>query len=295
MAELTFLAAMRDLLAATPLVPAVAVGRIGPLDPTATSELPSLVLSLDASTRVRIGIGERSEPMTGVLPVRASIDLARPMLPGDSTFSLVDPTRRNVTLPHGGLVRADGAEAIASLSAPDGQVRLDGASLPLVPGAPAAGTARIDPIAGLMQLGTPLPAAGILDIDYFLGQWERGVERVTGTLRLEACAASPADAAQLAEAAVTRLLAPAARAAQPAVRALTLTALSSAAPHASPPAPMAHARRTATFAFEFQRLIDRAESSGGIIRRIPITTRLAALRVDRETRAVVSDLFVESG
>jgi len=54
-----------------------------------------------------------------------------------------------------------------------------------------------------------------------------------------------------------------------------------------------HFRRRAAFSFEYQHLVDRVESSGGVIRSIPVNTRLEVIRVEPTTGAVVSQM-VES-
>jgi hypothetical protein len=275
-AELALLDAVRDALAAAPLVPAVLLGHVGAVEPVVAGDLPALVLSLDASSRVRVGLGDRSELMTGALPVFTVVDLANPALPGDPSFSMVDATRTVLTLLHGGQAHADGSDAVLPLDPADITVRLNGNPVTVVSGAPNAGEVQADPIAGQLHFGTALPNAGTVRADYFLGQWERRVERATGTLRVDACAATGAEAASLGESALTVLLAPD----RSPLLALGLTGLSSVVfrrarpdPPAAP-AVVAHFRRRATFAFDFQNVVDRAESSGGIIRRIPVTTRL---------------------
>jgi hypothetical protein len=298
MAELAFLAAVREFLAATPLVPAVAANRIGTLEPMAPGDLPSIVLSLDSTERKRVGLGERSELMTGALPVHSSIDLANPFLPDDPDFSLIDATRRIVILPHGGLVRTDGAEATTPLAPEDISVRVDGTAVTVVTGTPNAGEVHADPIEGTLRFGTALGAAGTLAIEYFLGQWERRVERIAGVLRVDTCAASAADASQLGDSTVTRLLSSDAIASIVKLITISLTSLSSV-DRRSPPAPpenvgVAHFRRRALCAFEFQHIVDRADSSGGVIRGIPLVSRLEASRLDRRTNTIITDLVVET-
>jgi hypothetical protein len=293
MAELAFLAAVRDALTSAPLVPAVPLGHVGVAEPVAAADLPAVVLSLDTTSRVSVGLGERSELLTGALATRTAVDLASPVLPGEPAFSLVDDTRTLLTLFHGGQVHADGSEATTPLDPADITVTLDGAPVTVVPGVPNAGQVRADPIAGQLRFGTPLPAAGTVVADYFLGQWERRVERAAGTLRVDACAATGAEAASLGDAVVSRLLEPGVVP----LGTLGLAGLSSVEllpARPDPPAAaavVAHFRRRAAFAFDFQRLVDRADSSGGIIRRIPITARLEARRVDRRTGAVITEII----
>jgi hypothetical protein len=236
--------------------------------------------------------------MVGALRVRASIDLANPTLPGDASFSLIDPTRRIVTLPHGGLVRSDGGEAVAPLEPVDISVQLDATPLTVVTGAPSPGQVQADPMLGQLRTGSALPASGTLALEYFLGQWERRVERIAGVLRVDACALSGVDAEQLGASCVGRLLAPEAAASIVQLTSIELTALGTVEQRAASPPPqpvgVTHFRRRAAFAFEFQHMVDRSESSGGVIRRIPVTTRLEARRVDRVTGTIISETVVET-
>lgn len=292
MAELAFLDAVAAYLASQVLTPVVDPGRLGVTEPFVAADLPGIVLSLDESTRLRIGLGERADVMTGALPVRSTIDLADPRLAGDPTVSLLDATRRRLTLPHGGQVRADGAEG--ALGSADLVVTLGVNSFVVVPGVPAAGEVRADAATGVLDFGAALPATGQIEARYFLGVWERRAERIAGRLRVLGCAASAADAASLLAAAIGHLLAPEARSAIRLLPSMTLTSLSAVihrpAPDGVAPVTVAHFVRFATFAFEFQHLIDQPESSGGIIRRIPITTRLESLHVDRATGAILRDV-----
>ncbi|MBK6489432.1 MAG: hypothetical protein IPF98_21835 [Gemmatimonadetes bacterium] len=288
MAELAFLDAVSAYLGSQLLTPAVSSGRLGVVEPFVAADLPGVVLSLDESTRLRIGLGERADLMTGALPVRRTIDLAEPRLPEDPSFPLLDAGRRRLILPHGGQVRADGTEG--ALGAADLVVTLGATSFVVVAGVPAAGEVRADAATGLLEFGAPLPATGVIEARYFLGSWERRAERITGRLRVQGCASNAADAASVLASAIGHLLSPAARSAIRLLPSMTLTALSAVTHHPAPagvaPVTVAHFRRHATFAFEFQHLIDQPESSGGIIGRIPIITRLDALHVDRATGAI---------
>ncbi|MCC6928105.1 MAG: hypothetical protein IT359_03840 [Gemmatimonadaceae bacterium] len=299
MAELAFLDAVTTYLAATPLSPVVAASRIGVTDPFAAGDLPSVVLSLDATERRRVGLGDRGELMHGALPVATSIDLANPVLATDPTFTLLSADRRSLVMPHGGQVRADGSEG--ALANVDLIVRLGASTFTVVPGAPQAGDVRADALTGTLVFGDALPNAGTLQLQYFLGEWERRTERIVGTLRVDCCAASAADAQALGASVVRRLQGPEARDDIQLLLSISLTSLGVAAhrPPIANVAPaqqaVAHFRRAATFAFEYQHLIDRADSSGGVIRRIPVRTRLEAITTDRATGAIVRDVITVPG
>lgn len=290
MAELAFLDAVTTYLASQPLTPAVAAARIGAGEPFAAGDLPSVVLSLESSERRSVGLGDRGEVMRGALPVSVTIDLANPVLPGEPSFTLLDPTRRILVLPHGGQVRVDGTPG--ALGNEDLVVRQGATTFLVVQGAPAAGQVNADETTGTLTFGAPLPTSGTLQAQYFLGEWERRVERIAGVLRAEACAASAADAVSLGASLVRQLLAPAAREQVRLLLHLSVRQLGAAAHIPAPTgvaaAATAHFRRSATFGFEFQHLIDQPESSGGVIRQVPITTRLQAHQVDRLTGAISS-------
>jgi hypothetical protein len=294
MAELAFLSAVHDYLAAKPLSPVVAANRIGALEPSALGDLPCLVLSLEATGRRRVGLGDRSDLMRGALSVPVSIDLANPALPGDPTFSLIDNTRRVVILPHGGLVRSDGAEALAPLAPGDITVRVDDVPVTVVPGAPGPGEVQADPIVGQLRFGDPLKAVGTLGIVYFLGQWERRVERIAGVLRADACAGSGTEADRLGASCVTRLLAPDAAQSIQQLTSIELTVLGSVEQRPAPPPPpnvgVTHFRRRAAFAFEYHRLVDRVESSGGVIHRVPLVSRLSVDRFDAASGKIIAEI-----
>ncbi len=272
MAETAFLGAIEQYLRGRALAPVPA--SIGVIEPAASADLPALVLSLERTERASNGLGERSALITGgVLPVRARIDLADPVLPEDPSFRLLDDARTTLTLPHGGLVRADGDDPLgAPLSAADVTVRVAGTARPVGGGAPDGLEVRVDPTVGQLRFATALPEAGRVEVDYVLGQWEQRLERISGVLRLDVCAAAAADAHALADAAVAALLDPGARQGVRRLLSLAVVSLSSVG---VPEPDTAARRRTVRLAFGFEHEVNRPESSGGIIRTIPITTHLA--------------------
>ncbi|MEP7380592.1 MAG: hypothetical protein ABI910_02845 [Gemmatimonadota bacterium] len=267
MAESFFLSSIANYLSTAGLLPALRLS--GVAEPELSTELPAIVLSLESSARENPGLGERGELMRGALPVQANIDLANPVLPAEPGFSLLDATRRVLILPHGGLVRQDGSDpGDAPLAAADIAVTVAGTAQIVVAGAPAAGAVRADPRVGTLTFGAALPASGVVFADYRLGQWEQRLERIAGTLRLDVCAANASDAIALSDGAVQALLDPRARSAVRRLIALQVQSLGSvAAPSPTP----ASRRRTARFTFTFEREINRPDSSGGVISRIPVT------------------------
>ncbi|MEO8368315.1 MAG: hypothetical protein ABI806_03880 [Candidatus Solibacter sp.] len=263
MTENSVLSTFETLLAGLSLAPAPK--SIGVIDPAAVEELPALVLSVEGASRPGDGLGGRSALMTGALAWHAEIDLANPVLPGEPGFSLLSPDRKTLTLPHGGLVTAAGAPG--PLTAPDLAVKVKGVSQNLVQGVPGPNSFSADGATGTLTFGTALPPDGKVEADYFLGQWEQRSARCSGVLRLNVLAADAAAVRDLSDGVLQGLglsgPAKAAGFAQLAVSDIGSIGLAAA--------PVAAARlRVVRFRFEFELEINQPDSSGGIIRRIPI-------------------------
>lgn len=279
MAETFFLSSVATYLTGAGLVPAPK--ETGVVEPAAANELPAIVLSLESSARANPGLGGRGQLMTGALPVQASIDLANPVLPDEPSFVLVDTANRTLILPHGGLVRQDGSDPVDQpLGSVDISVTVAGVARTVVPGTPGAGEVRAEGRIGTLSFGDPFPAAGIVAVSYRLGQWEQRLERISGTLRLDVYAASATDAVALSDAAIDALLAPKAHSTMRRLISLALASLGSVAAVslgsiAAPDPSSVGRRRTARFAFTFEREVNRPDSSGGVISRIPATSRLS--------------------
>lgn len=286
MPETAFLDALANFLQGSAgLVPTPAL--VGIAVPVAVTELPALALALPSVERVSGGAGGAGEPVTGALPVEARIDLANPVLPGLEDFSLVSADRRELILPHGGLVRADGTEG--PLGVPDIAVTLDSAPVPLAAAPPGNGQVSADALEGRLTFGTALPPTGTVVARYNVGLWERRTTMLAGELTLTAYAGAAADAGQLSVAATRALLA----SGLPGLRKLVLVALGAIG---AADAALAGARaRQASFRFQYEHVVDDPASAGGIIRRIPLTTVLNALRLDRASGVVVEERETETG
>ncbi len=257
MAERAFLSAVQAHLSGAGLVPAPAL--VGPVEPEEATELPALVLSLDAAERAGNGLGERTSLMAGALRWQAAVDLADPVLADDPATRLLDPARKVLILPHGGLVREDGTEG------------------PLGPGDLAVtvnGNTRVftsDPATGTLTFATALPATGTVAASYFVGQWERRVARLAGVLRVDACGKTGAEAAALSDAALDALSGERVRRGVRGLLSFSVAAVSSIG---AAEQETKLRRRTLRFTFVFEHEIDRPDSSGGVIRSIPITAHL---------------------
>lgn len=248
---------------------------VGIAEPDA-SQLPAVVVSLETTQRMSVGLGERTQLVTGgALPLTVHINLANPVLPGDTTvppLSLVEPVARKVlTLPHGGLVRRNGT--VGTLDGNDLKVKVGGVDQTVVSGAPAANQVQAVPAIGQLLFGTALGNLGDVEVSYFIGQWERRVERISGTLRVDICAAAPTTIGVLGGAVLDALGAPAAKTRIVRLITLEVRGISSIGVREQPSTAR---RRVFRFFFVFEHEVNRAESSGGVIASIPIITKFAA-------------------
>jgi len=245
---------------------------VGIADPVSAAEMPAVVLSLNRVRPMGNGLGERSKLITdGTLPVKATIDLTNPVLPEEPSFRLLNPDRTELVLPHGGLVRVDGSQG--PLGSVDLSIRVGGVDRQVVTGSPGPTQVRADPLVGRLFFGSALPANGIVEANYFLGQWEQRTSRIAGTLRI---AVRDTDLARVRDlsTAVVDALQPPRSAAIKGLHGMTLVMLGSIQP---PDTALANSRaRVALLSFEFELEINRPESSGGIIMRIPVKDNIGA-------------------
>ncbi len=285
-AETAFLQALATHLR-TPGRLAPAPVTLGVSEPAAANELPAVVLWLEAVQRMGGGLGERAAMVTnGALPVSARIDLANPVLPEEPTFRLLSADRLTLVLPHGGWVKADGSSGL--LSAADLQVSVDGAARAVVNAAPAANEVQPAAAVGTLLFGSALPNAGIVQATYVLGQWERRVVPIAGRLRIAIHAGNAADTAALSDAVIEAMDAALPRG----MHKVALGQITSVAPVL--PANPGNARaRSLAYSFEYEHEVNRPDSSGGVIRRIPITTHVAATSIEAATGAIVTTVFSE--
>jgi hypothetical protein len=284
MAASAFLAAVRTYLQGLSLTPAPAM--IGNAEPVQANQMPAVVLSLEGADNAGTGVGERATLITdGALPWQAAIDLANPVLPEEPSFRLLNDARTVLTLPHGGLVRQDGSSG--PLAAADLAVTVAGASRPVVTGPPTGLQVQADPLVGQLTFGSALPATGTVVVHYFLGQWEQRLARLAGILRVDVCATQDVVVGGLSDQVVEALMDPRARREILRLHHMELASLSSIGPRE----PVANLRRrSARFRFAFEQEINQPESSGGIIRRIPVTTQLSVATADLATGSVQTTL-----
>jgi hypothetical protein len=267
MLEAAFLEAMRQFLAGANLQPAPA--RLGVVDPVEEEELPSVVLSLEDLVRPPAGLGERATLITdGALLWRVTIDLANPVLPEDPAFRLLSPDRLELILPHGGQVKSDGTTG--PLDGDDLTVQVQGEARTVVGSNPGANEVTADPLIGKLTFGAPLPGTGSVEVSYHLGQYEQRFARLSGVLQVIVLAEASGDVQQLSEAVASAL--DQASLSLPGLRGRGILELSSI--RRADPLFAGARSRAIRFAFDYELEINRPDSSGGIIQRIPVTANV---------------------
>lgn len=266
MLELAMLDLFQVRLNGLGLIPAP---KIGVIEPASTDDLPAIVLSIEESIRSGNGLGERSTVIRNrALAVASRINLADPSLPGVPGFSLLSANRRQLSLPHGGLVRADGS--LGPLTGADVKVARDAAPFTLVAASPGAGEFTVDALSGLLLFGQALPQTGMIEASYFVGQWEQRILRASGVLRMVVTAPEPAAVAALTKQALDGL----ARDRGASSAGLSGFSLAEMGSVAAIQLPLAAWRQAARLRFQFELEVNEPESSGGIIQRIPIQTNV---------------------
>jgi hypothetical protein len=236
---------------------------VGPAEPSQASELPAVVLWLDAVERKGAAMGGGATLVrNGALSVTCTVDLANPVLPTDPSLELVSADRRTLILHHGGLVRATGM--LGSLSPADLQVTVAGAPRAVVAGAPGAAQVSVDPEVGTLLFGAPLPATGAVVASYFLGQWERRLVTIAGALEVLVVGTAAAVQA-LSDALLTAVSEGGAPAG---AKRFEVSRVGAIAPREGGPANTR--QRGLRLRFEYDHTIDRPESSGGVIRNIRV-------------------------
>lgn len=269
MAEFAVIDAAIAALGAGGLAPAPAL--LGEAEPSRQADLPAVVVSLLDVRRVGAGLGGRTRLVEdGVLPLRAVIDLADPVAPEAPGVVLWDAPSRTLTLPHGGLVRTD--RGAGPLRPVDFTLRIGGVAWALVDAPPAGDQVRVEPRIGRVTLGRD-PGAVTVEVDYHLGTWEQQVVRLDGRLQVDVLHGALPGLRTLSRGVVETLATPAAI---PGFLSLGVHALGAVGVAEQP---SQGRRQRVVFSFVYEHLIDRP-SSGGIISRIPLTTRISSATVD---------------
>jgi hypothetical protein len=259
----SLIAALREHIAAT--VPAAPP--VGSEAPAAAAEIPRITVSLEDVVPSIRGLGAfPSAPLTGALRVETTVDLADPVLDlSDEDVALLSPDRRTLQLPHGAVVRASGDDT-PPYGTGDLRVRLGGTTFSPVHQTPTATQVQLDIPSGALTFANPLPAAGTLELGYFVGIWDVRVERFKATVHLDMAATSAAALETLSGALETTLVPE--RLSARGFRTIEPRALSTATPIAGIAG--AHRSQRLTYAVEFESIEPVIPSSGGPIRVVAV-------------------------
>lgn len=255
------------------LGPLTAPAPVGPARPAAAGDLPAVVLGLDGIEQALTSIGATPAPSRrGALAVSQDFDLADPTVtfPDGERVDLLSDDRLRLHFPFGPVVAAGGEPADA-LAPADLTVLIDGVGQTVVPGAPDTGEVQGVPDAGEIVFGEPLPAAGTLRIEFFVGQWEVETARYQGELTIEALAGDDATVGPLSEQIIDTLhgLRPGALPGLQSLRPLRLGPILTTAlgptDGADPPTGRS---RTMAYRFDFEVETPNLGTGGGLIDRI---------------------------
>ena len=240
-----------------------APANVGGVRPANAGDLPTVAISIRQVEQKLIALGARPAPSrVGSLAVSQSFDLTEPTVtfPDGETVVLLSADRRSLHFPFGPVVAADGTE-VASLSAADLTVSIDGAPLAVVAPEPGAGQVSGVPDLGELHFGDPAPVAGALRVDFFIGEWEVETARYQGELMVEAFASSGPGVLALSADVDTTLLA-ARQSGLAGLQALHPLSLGSAAVGTTPPSMRV---RELVYAFDFELEDPKLGTGGGII------------------------------
>ena len=273
MAALAFMQQMQSYLTAEPLLSSATVGVALPIINT---DLPAIVLSLDNLQIPSVGLGQHTEIVSGALAVQTSIDLSDPLLNDGSGLSLLSPDRMMATLQHGGLVDSEGSST--ALTTADIQVDINGIPLILNQNSPRDDEFSVSALQGQLVLGRPLPPLGTLTASYFIGQWQRIVEQLSGDLTTLVVSSSSAMSESLSNAVIN--VVSSAHQNISGLRQLNLNQLS--AVNAFDMGATPASQRVLAWRFTFEHIVNKPESSGGIIQRIILRTRRGSFPFEEE-------------
>lgn len=170
--------------------------KIGYISSDATN-LPGLSLALENCSRdTSITASGTIQITNGALPWHCSIDCSAPFIDGDTSFSLISNDRKELILPFGDLVKKDGGRL--PLESSDITIALNDTLFNIVTNnTPANNEAYIDPRQGKIFLGSPLPPRGTIDVNFYLGQFQRSMYKIKGALLLKLFTSNAEDIEQL--------------------------------------------------------------------------------------------------
>ena len=161
---------------------------VSDVQPGGEDDLPAVVIAVEDASQQLIGLGGIPRAaQTGSLEVTDIIDLSDPVLEfGEEAIDMIHADRLGALLAHGPVVDPE-----------DTSVSDDDGPYELVASDPAGRQVSVDPDAGEVRFGQPLPATGTLTLTYRIGMWEVNTIRFSGKLSLQSTAPAPSAVANL--------------------------------------------------------------------------------------------------
>lgn len=244
---------------------------IGATVPSGPGQTPAIALGLVDLEAPRPGIGATPAPTrTGALAVERSFDLddVSVTFPDGERIGLLSADRRDLQLPHGSIVKADGF-LTGAFAASDLSVVVAGNALEPVTTPPGPGECRPDAVTGVVELGQPAPASGSLEVGYFVGAWDVTLQQYVGGLVADVFGTST-DVADVSDQVLATLdVAPGSiDAAIPSFRSIVPVAVGTIG-RAEGLTPPTDTRRV-EFRFDFERQVPRILTGGGPIRTVDV-------------------------
>jgi len=247
---------------------------IGVAEPASAADLPTVAISLQQLVNPCIGLGAHRQIQSGALPARTEMNLDNPVLIDDTRILLLSADRLALTLFHGGLVEEGGSTA--PLQASDILVERNGTPFTLVENTPRAGEYRVDAVLGQLVFGEPLPSDGLIQAEYFIGQWERVVYQLQGCLIITSIAASNMEVQTLSDFVFEALVDQDIKG----LRELEIVRIGPVtAFHRELPVMRA---RELQWQFDYECVVDLPDAAGGIIERVKLFSQTDGAEQEQE-------------
>lgn len=247
---------------------------IGVEEPFRIQDLPAVTISLTQLVNPSRGLGAHRQLQRGALAERTTVNLTDPVLPDDATVSVLSPDRLTLTLFHGSLVDADGSAT--PLQGSDIQVERNDVPFTLVSESPQAGEFTVNSAVGQLTFGEALPADGLLEAEYFIGQWERQIQQLRGLLQIDSVDRQSADAKSLSDLVYDALV----NQEIEGLRELEVVSMGLVTRFGTTRPRMQ--KRTQEWEFDYETIVELPDASGGIIDRVKLLSSQDGLGLEEE-------------
>ncbi len=247
---------------------------IGVEEPFRVQDLPAVTISLTQLVNPSRGLGAHRQLQRGALAERTTVNLSDPVLPDDTTVSVLSPDRLTLTLFHGSLVDAEGSAT--PLQGSDIQVERNGVPFTLVSESPEAGEFTVNSAVGQLTFSEALPADGLLEAEYFIGQWERQIQQLRGLLQIDSVDRQSADAKSLSDLVYDALV----NQEIEGLRELEVVSMGLVRRFGTTRPRMQ--KRSQEWEFDYETIVELPDAAGGIIDRVKLLSSQDGLGLEEE-------------